>query len=109
MARIKTYADFFPYYLREHSQPASRALHYAGTFCSLAAIVIGIFTGNPWWFLVALIGGYGPAWVGHFFIENNRPATFQYPLWSLISDYRMFFLWLSGRLGPALAAAGVKA
>jgi hypothetical protein len=109
MTRIQTYADFFPYYLREHRQPASRGLHYVGTVCSLAAIVLGVWTGNPWWFPAALIGGYGPAWIGHFFIEKNRPATFQYPFWSLISDYRMFFLWITGRLGPALVAAGAKA
>jgi hypothetical protein len=108
MTRITTYAAFFPHYLREHSLPLTRALHYGGTAGSTAAIIAGLAGALPYWPLVALIAGYGPAWVGHFFIEKNRPATFTYPFWSLISDYRMFGLWISGRLGPALAAAHAK-
>ena len=56
-----------------------------------------------------MLVGYGFAWVGHFAVESNKPATFKYPLWSLVSDYRMFFLWLFGRLEPQLRAAGVQA
>ena len=105
--RIETYADFWPYYLQEHSRPATRAIHYVGTGLSTASIVAAFITGNWWFALGALIGGYGPAWIGHFFIEHNRPATFTYPLWSLLSDYRMTFRWLTGRLGGDLARAGV--
>jgi len=105
--RIESYADFWPYYLQEHSKPATRAIHYVGTGLSTASLVAAFVTGNGWFALGALIGGYGPAWIGHFFIEHNRPATFTYPLWSLVSDYRMTFRWLTGRLGGDLKRAGV--
>jgi hypothetical protein len=104
---IRSYADFWPYYLQEHSKPRTRAIHYVGTAVSLAGIAGAVVTGNMWFVAGALIGGYGPAWIGHFFIEHNRPATFQYPLWSLVSDYRMFFRWITFRLDPELVRAGV--
>lgn len=106
--RISTYAEFFPFYLREHSEPTCRRLHYFGTGLTLLAYAAAILV-NPWWLLAAPIAGYGFAWFAHFKFERNKPATFKYPLWSLISDYRMFFLWLGGKLGPELEAAGVPA
>ncbi|APR54262.1 DUF962 domain-containing protein [Sphingomonas koreensis] len=107
MARaITRYADFWPYYLREHAKAQTRALHYAGTMLTFAALAAGIWL-SSWWFLAIPLAGYGFAWAAHFGVEKNRPATFTYPLWSLVSDYRMFFLWLGGRLGPHLQRAGV--
>lgn len=105
---IGTYADFWPYYLQEHAKPETRTLHYIGTTLAVAAVAAAIVTGNAWIALVALFAGYGPAWIAHFFVEKNRPATFTYPLWSLISDFRMAFIWLTGRLGEELAKAGVQ-
>ena len=104
---IETYEDFFPYYLSEHSKSSVRGLHYFGTFAASAAFFGGLFTGT--WSLVALafLFGYGPAWVSHFFIEKNKPATFDYPLWSLRGDYHMLWLALTGKLKPALQRAGV--
>ncbi len=102
--RITTFSEFWLYYLREHSRPACRALHYAGTACSFGAIAAAIFV-SPWWLLAVPVVGYGPAWIGHFVIEKNKPATFGYPLWSLISDYRMIGLAAIGRLGPELQRA----
>lgn len=103
--RIKRYADFFDFYLMEHDDPRSRALHYAGSIAGLACAVLFVVTFNPWFLLIGLVAGYGPAWVGHFFFEKNRPATFRYPVWAFISDFRMLWLWLTDRLGAALTGA----
>ncbi len=103
---LTSYAAFWPYYLREHALPATRRWHFAGTSLALAAILVAILTANPWWLLAALPAGYGPAWISHFFVERNRPATFTYPVWSLFSDLRMYSLWLGGRLGSHLEQAG---
>ena len=104
---IASYRDFWPYYLQEHAKPATRAIHYAGTLLSTGCLVAAIVVGDYRLALAALVAGYGPAWIGHFFIERNRPATFTYPLWSLAADYRMTWRWICGRLEQDLARAGV--
>jgi|TARA_R100000149_G_C5873555_1_gene137309 hypothetical protein len=107
--RITSYQEFWPYYLREHSKPACRKLHFFGTTLAIFSLIAALWLQWPWLILLALVAGYGPAWVAHFFIEHNRPATFKYPFWSLYSDFRMYFCWLGGKLPAELRKAGVTA
>ena len=103
---FRTFADFWPFYLGEHSRPATRALHFAGTTLGLSLLVAGIVVGRPRLFLAALVAAYGLAWIGHFFVERNRPATFQHPWWSLAGDFKMYGLMWRGRLADELARIG---
>ncbi|MDE2182857.1 MAG: DUF962 domain-containing protein [Alphaproteobacteria bacterium] len=103
---IETFDDFWLFYLREHAKPQTRALHYAGTGLAVICLLAAITLRDSWMALGALVAGYGPAWVAHFFVEKNRPATFTHPLWSLASDFRMAFRWVCGRIGDDLERAG---
>ncbi|ATB29341.1 DUF962 domain-containing protein [Melittangium boletus] len=106
--RIPTYAEFWPFYLREHALPSTRWLHFLGTSLGVLTAGAAVATGNASLILPAVVSGYGFAWVSHFFVEKNRPASFKYPLWSLVSDFRMAGLMLLGRLDKHLARAGVR-
>lgn len=103
--RYQSFAEFWPFYLREHSKPRTRALHYAGTTLVVAIALFALLTGRLAWLLAIPLAGYGFAWVAHFKVEKNRPATFTYPLWSLAADFRMWWLWLTRRLEPELRKA----
>ena len=107
MREYQSFAAFWPHYLREHAKPGTRMSHYIGTELGLVAIAAAIVTGNFWLILLVPLLGYSFAWVSHAFVERNKPATFTYPFWSLMSDYRMFFLAITKQLDPHLAAAGV--
>lgn len=96
--RYQSFAEFWPYYLSEHGSPANRALHFVGTTLAILWLVAAIVTLRPLLLLAAVFSGYFFAWIGHFFVERNRPATFSYPLWSLIGDFRMYGLMWTGRL-----------
>ncbi|TRO35859.1 DUF962 domain-containing protein [Pseudomonas putida] len=97
-AQFRSFAEFYPYYLGEHSNPTCRRLHFVGTSLVIALLAFTIGSGK-WLLLLAVpVFGYGFAWVGHFFFEKNRPATFTYPLYSLAGDFVMFRDILLGKL-----------
>jgi hypothetical protein len=108
MTRYASFRHFWPHYLREHSRPATRRLHYAGTGLVLGFAAAALAT-LDWRLLAAVpVAGYGFAWLSHAAVERNRPATFTYPLWSLAADFKMAWLWTAGRLDAELEAAGVE-
>jgi hypothetical protein len=108
-SRYQSFEEFWPFYLGEHRDPRNRALHYVGTTLAIGSVATAAVTLNPAWLLVAPVVGYAPAWIGHFVIEKNRPATFKYPVWSLRGDLKMLRLALSGRIGDELETHYPKA
>ena len=100
---MKTYAEFWDFYVLEHSRPATRALHFVGTTLGLISLVWFIWRGTWYYFPISLIIGYAFAWFAHFVVEKNRPATFKYPFWSFISDYKMMWYMLTGRMSAEAA------
>lgn len=108
MDRITRFRDFWPYYLREHARPGTRALHYTGTSLVVALLVAAPFVPRHGWAIAAVpVAGYGFAWAGHVLVERNRPATFRYPLWSLRADFTMWWRFLTGKMRRDLISAGV--
>ena len=95
---FRRFADFYPFYLSEHANRANRRLHFLGTSLGVAAIAHSFSTLNFWWLLAGLVAGYACAWIGHFFIEKNRPATFTYPLYSFMGDWVMWKDMLTGKI-----------
>ncbi len=95
--RYKSFREFYPFYIHEHQNRTCRRIHVVGSALVLVILGVAIITRNPWWLLGMPLVGYGFAWVGHFFFEKNRPATFRYPLWSLMGDWRMFFETVTGQ------------
>lgn len=96
--RYATFAEFYPFYLGEHSNRTCRRLHFVGTSLGLAFVLHAFSTLNFWWVLAALGSGYAFAWVGHFFFEHNRPATFTYPFYSFAGDWVMWKDHLVGKI-----------
>ncbi|WP_162428160.1 DUF962 domain-containing protein [Pontibacter pudoricolor] len=97
--RYRSLQEFYPYYLSEHQHTTSRVLHFTGTGLLLIVAIVAVSTGKFSWLLVVPVIGYGFAWVGHFFFERNKPATFKYPFYSLASDFKLFFDILQGKEG----------
>ncbi len=88
--KYSSFVQFYPFYLRQHSNRVCRRLHFIGTATALMIVVASIAKSEPLLLPLALVAGYGFAWLGHFFFEKNRPATFTYPLYSFIGDWVMF-------------------
>jgi len=108
VARIDRFGEFWPCYLQEHARPGTRAMHYAGTTLALLLLAAAPLAGR-WSLLAALpIVGYGFAWASHSLVERNRPATFRYPFWSLLADFRMWHRFMTGHMAHDLAKAGVR-
>ena len=96
--RYATFAEFYPFYLSEHANRTCRRLHFVGTSLGLAFLPHAFSTLNFWWMLAALVCGCAFAWVGHFFFEHNRPATFKYPFYSFAGDWVMWKDHLVGKI-----------
>jgi hypothetical protein len=96
--KFTSFSEFYPFYLSEHSHQTSRRLHFVGTSIALALFISAFVTGNGWLVLAAFVQGYAFAWIGHFFFEHNRPATFKYPFYSFAGDLRMWADILIGKI-----------
>lgn len=91
-------AEFYPFYLSQHESQTNRRLHFVGTTIVIALMIAALVTGNYLLFVLLPLAGYGFAWVGHFFVEKNKPATFTYPFYSLACDFVMYKdMWI-GRI-----------
>jgi len=95
--RFTSLKDFYPFYLSEHQDPTCRRLHFIGTGLVILSFFAFLFTLNWIFFALIPVLGYGFAWVGHYFFEQNKPATFQYPGYSLASDFILFWDLLTGK------------
>lgn len=110
--RFETFEEFWPFYVKEHAQKSTRIMHFVGTTAAVGMFATGVLLRKKWMMLVAPVFGYGPAWVSHFFIEKNRPATFKYPRWSLMADFVMWNKMVRGEMDAeverVLAAEAAK-
>ncbi len=92
------YTEFWDFYVHEHSLPLTRLLHFVGTSLGIGLLVFFVARGQWYFFPVFFVTGYGFAWYSHFFIEKNKPASFRYPFWSFISDFKMMWYMATGRM-----------
>jgi len=94
----QSFKQFYPFYLTQHRNVVCRRLHFIGSLLVLLVLAMAILKQQPLLLLCMPLIGYGFAWIGHFIFEKNRPATFTYPLWSLMGDWKMFWQMLTGKL-----------
>ncbi|MDP5033224.1 MAG: DUF962 domain-containing protein [Paraglaciecola sp.] len=96
--KYPSFAAFYPYYLSEHQNPTCRRLHFVGSSLIIMLCLAVLVTQNWLWLVALPFLGYGFAWIGHFFFEHNKPATFTYPFYSFLGDWVMFKDILIGRI-----------
>ena len=96
--RYKSFREFYPFYIHEHSNQTCRRIHVVGSALVLAILAAAIATRNPWWLIGMPLVGYGFAWVSHMTVEKNRPATFTYPVYSFMGDWMMFWEMVTGKI-----------
>ena len=99
----QNYSEFWDFYVSEHQLPLTRLLHFTGTSLGIVLALFFIVRGQWYFFPVFLVVGYGFAWFAHFVIEKNRPASFRFPFWSFISDFKMMWYMVSGRMSGEVA------
>lgn len=98
MANYRNFSEFWPFYVLEHSKPGTRKLHFIGTTLLFICLVAIPLTRSLWFLLAGIVAAYSCAWIGHFFVEKNRPATFKYPFLSLLGDFKMYAMMLTGKM-----------
>jgi hypothetical protein len=98
MSSFTSFAEFYPFYLGEHSHPTCRRLHFIGSSLVIVVVLWALISGQLRWLWLAPVAGYGFAWVGHIAFEKNRPATFKHPLYSLLGDWVMYGQMWRGKI-----------
>ena len=98
LTEYKNFKEFYPFYLSQHENLICRRLHFVGSLVIITIFVTTFMTGNATWLFALPLAGYGFAWVGHFIFERNKPATFTYPLYSLMGDWKMTWDILTGKV-----------
>jgi hypothetical protein len=98
MSASSTFTQFWPEYVHAHREASTRIIHCVGTLCGWAILIAAIAKREWWWIGLALVVPYALAWISHFFIEHNRPATFDHPLWSWWADQKMVAMMLTGKM-----------
>ena len=101
--RIESFEEFWPFYVKEHAKPKTRRLHFVGTSAVIGLLGAAVLLRKGWPVALAPVAGYGPAWVSHFFVEGNKPASFKYPLWSLVADFKMWGKIATGTMDEEVA------
>lgn len=98
MSGFRSFSEFYPFYLNEHSNRLCRRMHFIGSSLVIAVLLAAFWSGELRWLWLMPLVGYGGAWVGHYVFEKNRPATFKHPLYSLIGDWVMYAQMLRGKV-----------